>query len=239
MAIAGARSMIRIFILTRTRLLHQGLALALGNHSDFEVTGAARGLQQAVERLREQRPDIALVDVAGAADIDSVRLIRKEVPAVQVVALAVPEVEDLIIGCAEAGIAGYVTRDGSLTDLRAAIRSVSRGETLCSPRIAASLLRRLSDLAAQREPLARPPRLTARELEIVELIDEGLSNKEIATRLCIGLATVKNHVHNILEKLQVSRRGEAAARVRGGLPDGSPSLTTTGSSSPPRSGVGI
>lgn len=218
--------MTSIFILTRTRLLHQGLALALAG--DFEVIGGATAACDAIPSLRAQRPDIALVDVTGASDVDSVRLIHTEVPDVPLVALAVPEVEDLILGCAEAGIAGYVTREGSLADLRATIDSVSRGETLCSPRIAATLLRRLSDLAAQREPIPRAPRLTARELQIVELIDQGLSNKEIASRLCIGLATVKNHVHNVLDKLQVHRRGEAAARLRG-LADGSPSLAAQGS----------
>jgi two-component system nitrate/nitrite response regulator NarL len=231
--------MIRIFIVTRTRLLHQGLELALGGRREFKVIGAASHVQEAIAPLRTQRPDIALLDVAGPSDIDSVGLIRKEFPSVQVIALAVPEVEDLIIGCAEAGIAGYVTRNASLADLRATIESVSRGETLCSPRIAATLLRRLSDLAAQREPIARAPRLTARELQIVELIDEGLSNKEIALRLCIGLATVKNHVHNILDKLQVRRRGEAAARLRGAVAEGSPSLAATGSGSFPRSGASV
>jgi DNA-binding NarL/FixJ family response regulator len=222
--------MTRIFIITRTRLLHQGLALALTNHGEYDVVGGAASAHDAVATLRSQRPDIALVDVAGPADVDSVRLIHAEVPDVPLVALAVPEVEDLILRCAEAGIAGYVTRDGSLLDLRATIESVSRGETLCSPRIAATLLRRLSDLSAQREPIARTPRLTARELQIVELIDQGLSNKEIASRLCIGLATVKNHVHNILDKLGVHRRGEAAARLRS-LPNGSRSLAERGSGS--------
>jgi two-component system, NarL family, nitrate/nitrite response regulator NarL len=207
--------MIRIFIHTRTRLLQQGLALALENHAGFEVVGSAADPAAAVARLRMLRPNMTLVDVAGYADVESVRVIRREVPDVQVVALAVPEVEDLIIDCAEAGVAGYVTREGSLEDLLATLESVSRGETLCSPRIAATLLRRLNDLAASRESAAPLPHLTPRELQVIQLIDEGLSNKEIASRLCIGLATVKNHVHNILDKLQVRRRGEAAARLRG------------------------
>jgi DNA-binding NarL/FixJ family response regulator len=206
-----------VFILTRTRLLQDGLVHALVHCPGLEVVGAGADAGAVLPRIRELRPDVALVDVAGPQGTASVRVIRKECPNVKVVALAVPEVEDLIIGCAEAGVAGYVTREGSLEDLVATLESVSRGETLCSPRIAATLLRRLTDLAAQRDPQPQLPRLTARELQIVGLIDEGLSNKEIASRLCIGLATVKNHVHNILEKLQVHRRGEAAARVNGRL----------------------
>ena len=105
-------------------------------------------------------------------------------------------------------------REGSLDDLRRAIDSVARGESIVSPKMAASLLRRVSTLAADR---AAPPaieELTVREREIVGLIEQGLANKQIAARLNIELATVKNHVHRILEKLDVTRRGEIAARLR-------------------------
>ena len=115
----------------------------------------------------------------------------------------------------EAGAAGYLTRDASLRDLFAALSSAVRDEVLCSPRIVASLARRLARLAEQHATRPTPASLTAREAEVVGLLDAGLSNKEIATRLCIELPTVKNHVHHILEKLHVNRRGEAAARLRG------------------------
>jgi len=93
-----------------------------------------------------------------------------------------------------------------------------RGEAVCSPRVAGALLRRIAALATDGRSDRVPAHLTKREREIMGLIDEGLSNKEIAKRLRIEVATVKNHVHNILEKLQVHRRGEAAARVRAALP---------------------
>jgi DNA-binding NarL/FixJ family response regulator len=115
---------------------------------------------------------------------------------------------------AEAGIAGYVTRTASSADLVTAIESADRGEAVCSPRAAAALLDHVANLAAD---AAEPDgALTARELEILALIDEGLSNKEIAGRLFISVPTVKSHVHNILRKLGASRRGQAAARVRAG-----------------------
>jgi DNA-binding NarL/FixJ family response regulator len=91
---------------------------------------------------------------------------------------------------------------------------VTRGEFLCSPGTAATLLRRVAALAAERHTADNGARLTPREQQVVRLIDEGLSNKEIARRLSIEVRTVKNHVHSILEKLQVRRRGEAAARMR-------------------------
>ena len=134
------------------------------------------------------------------------------------VALGVADADDHVLGCAEAGVAGYVPRDASLDDLVAVIESAFRGEAICSPRIAGSLLRRIATLAAGQNGTMPLAHLTGREREIVRLIDRGLSNKEIARDLGIEVATVKNHVHNILEKLQVRRRGEAAARMRGILP---------------------
>jgi two-component system, NarL family, nitrate/nitrite response regulator NarL len=118
---------------------------------------------------------------------------------------------------AEEGTAGYVPRDAGLADLEACVHSVARGEALYTPRMAAALLRRIAALAAERRP--QPPRakLTLREREIAALMREGLSNKEIASVLSIEASTVKNHVHNILAKLDVHRRAEAAARL-GPLP---------------------
>jgi DNA-binding NarL/FixJ family response regulator len=100
-----------------------------------------------------------------------------------------------------------------LDDIVAATTAVVRGETACSPRVAATLLRRVADRARER-PYSEFAPLTSRERQVVALIDEGLSNKEIAARLCIELSTVKNHVHNLLEKLGARGRAEAAARVR-------------------------
>jgi DNA-binding NarL/FixJ family response regulator len=106
-----------------------------------------------------------------------------------------------------------VAREGSVHDLVDAVERAARGELQCSPQVAGTLIRRLAWRAAAGATLIPSP-LTARESEIVRLIDEGLSNKEIAVRLGIEVATVKNHVHNLLEKLRVRRRSEAAARLR-------------------------
>jgi two-component system nitrate/nitrite response regulator NarL len=127
----------------------------------------------------------------------------------------VPELEQEILECAEAGVAGYVTRNGSLADLIATIESVGRDEIIVSPRVAAALVRRLALLAAERRGPSARRALTSRERDVVMLLEGGLSNKEIAERLCIEVTTVKHHVHNILKKLRVSRRGEAAAKLRG------------------------
>jgi DNA-binding NarL/FixJ family response regulator len=141
---------------------------------------------------------------------------KRLVPGVPIVALGVPDVEGDVLACAEAGIAGYVTREASLEELVAVVRSAVQGELRCSPRIAAGLLRRLSALS-EHGPSAPRVRLTARQREIVRLIGQDLSNKEIAHRLGIEVATVKNHVHNLLEKLNVHRR-TAAVRLLGDQP---------------------
>jgi DNA-binding NarL/FixJ family response regulator len=149
-----------------------------------------------------------------------VRTCACSAPAIRVLALTVSESEEELLAAAEAGISGYVTHQSSLDELVDAVHSVARGEMLCSPRVAALLLRQVGALARREVPVAgldsdrSGERLTMRELEILELIDAGRSNKEIARELYIEVPTVKNHVHNILEKLHACRRGEAAAKVR-------------------------
>jgi DNA-binding NarL/FixJ family response regulator len=209
--------MISVFVVATVRLYQDGLTHALDRRPHIEVLGAAADRDEAVRRITELHPDIVLVDVESPLRLDGVRRISEVAPGIGIVALAVPETEDEILRCAEAGIAGYVTRAGSLDDLVTTLESVARGETICTPRIAARMLSRLGVLAAR--PPAEPDlsHLTPREREVVGLIEGGLSNKEIASELQIELPTVKNHVHRILEKLQVRRRGEAAARVRGSI----------------------
>jgi DNA-binding NarL/FixJ family response regulator len=165
-------------------------------------------------RLQELCPTVVLVDIGPPHGTAMIGVILEASPGSRVIALGMGESESEIIDCAEAGIAGYVAREGSISDLVAAIDSTIRGELPCSPRVAGTLLRRVATLAADRRPQRPGVRLSRRELEVVQLIDDGLSNKEIAQYLCIELATVKNHVHNVLEKLQVRRRSEAAAWMR-------------------------
>lgn len=206
--------MIRVLMVAHIRLYREGLADMLREEPRIEVVGTASGADEAVAALREQEPDVVLLDMAIPDNVWLVRALVAAVPGTKVVALAVPEVEREVLACAEAGVAGYVTREGSIEDVVAAVESVARGEMLCSPRMAATLLQRVATLALERSPQSIEARLTRREIEILDLIDQGLSNKEIARRLTIELSTVKNHVHNVLEKLNVSRRAEAAARVR-------------------------
>jgi DNA-binding NarL/FixJ family response regulator len=216
--------MIRVVIVSGIRLYRDGLAEVLSQQPDVYVVGTADRLPAGLPVMRDSAPEVALVDLGTPDGMALLRELAIVFPGVRVVALGLPETESDVVACAEAGAAGFVPREASLDDLVAAIRCAERGEIRCSPRLAAGLFRRLAqwahgDPAAQGPAPAGPP-LTRREREIVDLIDQGLSNKEIAGRLGIELATVKNHVHNLLEKLRVHRRGEAAARLRTRAPQG-------------------
>jgi two-component system, NarL family, nitrate/nitrite response regulator NarL len=202
----------RVAVIADIRLYREGLVGALARQGiEAAETSATSEL---VSWLRTLRPDVALVDIAERRSAVSLEAIVGNVPEIKVVALGVSETEEEVLSFAEAGVAGYVAREGSLEDLLQTLDSVVHGEVLCSPAIIGSLFRRLGTLALERRPAQAVDRLTARECEIVELIDEGLSNKEIAGRLHIEASTVKSHVHNVLAKLEVRHRAEAAAWAR-------------------------
>jgi two-component system, NarL family, nitrate/nitrite response regulator NarL len=210
---------IRVLIVDDLRLYREGLAHALGQRPQIAVVGTSSRRAAALTEIARLQPAVVLLDMAMPESFVMVRELRECAPDVKVVALAVADDDQDVLACAEVGLAGYVPRDGSFEDLVAAVESAARGELLCSPRMAAALFRRLATLADGREPTRGEQQLTTRELEILRLIGDRLSNKEIAARLSIEVATVKNHVHNILEKLHVHTRSEAAARLRGDRPD--------------------
>jgi two-component system nitrate/nitrite response regulator NarL len=210
--------MVGVAVVADIPLYREGLAQALDHLEGIHVVGTAPSSQDGLEAMADLDPDIALVDVATTDGLAAVRSVVDAVPHAKVVALALHDSEDDVIAFAEAGACGCVFRSGTLADVESVIISVSRGEALLSPRLTARVLSRLSDLAAERPATSAGDRLTSREAEIVQMLDEGLSNKEIAQRLSIAISTVKNHVHSILEKLQVTRRGEAVAVLRGREP---------------------
>jgi DNA-binding NarL/FixJ family response regulator len=158
---------------------------------------------------------VILLDTGLPNSPSTVRDILTVAPASKVVALAVTEQDDEILSYAEAGVSGYVTRDGSYANLVECIRSVARGELLCSPHIAALLLRRVAN--SNSAATVELERLTRREWQVVRLVQEGLTNKEIANNLNIEVSTVKNHVHHMLEKLRVAGRIQLAIRMQRAL----------------------
>jgi two-component system nitrate/nitrite response regulator NarL len=206
---------IRVVIVAGGRLYRDGVEHLLATIPTVDVVATTHTANDAVGLACRHRASVVLFELTVPGSSQAILALRDLTPSVPVVALSVPETEADVIGCAEAGVQGLVSREGSIVDVIAAIEGAARGETVCSPRTTAILLGRLHALA--RGPgldAKRLGRLTSREREIARLIDQGLSNKEISTDLCIELATVKNHVHNILEKLQIRRRVDVGETLR-------------------------
>lgn len=217
-ASAAARaSSPRVVIVSGLRLLREGLAEALTRSSAISVIAAVPDSARARAAIADHAPSIVLIDIELRDSLALVHAINSAPGAPRIVVFAVSDSDDALLPYIEAGINGYVARDGALTDVVATVESVARGETIISPRLAAALFQRLADQRRRREAgnadVARSD-LTLRERQILSLLEQGLTNKEIARTLGIEMATVKNHVHHVLEKMKVSRRGQAAARAR-------------------------
>lgn len=210
---AAGEGLPRVLISSDVRLYREGLATELAGLGRLSIVGAIAGSDLTLLCLSHLSPDVVLLDMALPGCLSLPAALRTE-PAVKFVAFAVSEVEDGALACAEAGISGYVGKNGSAQDLILTIEGALRGEVFCPPQVAGALFRRLATLVNSPGPNPSIAGLTRRELEIMELVDQGQSNKEIARHLRIDPVTVKNHVHNILEKLHVHRRAEAAAVIR-------------------------
>jgi two-component system nitrate/nitrite response regulator NarL len=205
----------RVMVLVDVRLYREGLVRALHGHPTCDVVGSAAIGVAGLELLAATRPAIVLLEAAAAGDRVLVHSIRSIVPQAKIIAFPITDEAHDAIRCAEAGAAGYVSSEASIDELVSTIVRVADGEFPCSPHVAALLAGRVSSLAAQCAPIHPASSLTSREREVLRLIDEeSLSNKEIAGRLGIGVSTVKNHVHHILEKTRVTRRAQAVAHLR-------------------------
>ena len=206
---------ISLLIADDNRLLREGLASMLAEIDDITVVGMASSGSQALDQIRKLLQEIALIDI-GMPDkdgLDVTQSLHKDLPSVKVIILGMPDLTDEIMACIEAGAAGYVLKEASFEYLVETIRLVQRGESFCSPRIAASLFSRIAELAGEQIPESSV-KLTSREVEVINKIADGLSNKEISSKLFIEEQTVKNHVHNILDKLQLHNRLEAVQYAR-------------------------
>ena len=209
---------IHLFIADDNRLLREGLVAMLSEQVDIVVVGTAPGGADAVTQIKSLLPEVALIDI-GMPDKDGIEVtqaLRQAVPEVKVIILGMLDLTDEIMSCIEAGAAGYVLKEASFETLVETIRLIHRGESYCSPQMTASLFSRIAELAYERLPRipADSVKLTGRELEIIGLIAEGLTNKQIAQRLFIETQTVKNHIHNILDKLHLYNRLEAVQYAR-------------------------
>ena len=212
---------IRVLIIHRNRLFREGLAFVLAHQQDITVGGSEAEVGQILGELERLRPDVILIDlgIPGREGLGEAHQIRGVYPRAKILMMGVSELECDVLACAEAGVTGCLPKEASLEDLLNHIQAAAAGEALCSPKVTGLLLSRVAEAGREKQLLQvlGLPNLTRRELEIIALIEEGLSNKEIAIRLQIEIPTVKNHIHKILDKLQLDGRRDAArfARERG------------------------
>jgi DNA-binding NarL/FixJ family response regulator len=206
----------RVLLIEDNRLLREGIAATLDDHGDFEVIAMAED-GDAIPKLKQsgKSPDVVLLDLGleKANSLQLMALLRTELPEARVIAMDIlPEHVD-IVEFVEAGGSGFILKSASFADYVRTIKAVARGEKVLPPVLTASLFTQIveSTLKSGKGIPDSAIQLTNREKEIVDLISEGLSNKEIAARLHIATHTVKSHVHNILEKLTLSSRLQIAA----------------------------
>jgi DNA-binding NarL/FixJ family response regulator len=209
---------LRVVLADDHALYRRGLARLLVERG-LEVVGEASTGMEAVKVAKDKVPDVVVMDLhmPELTGFEATRLLTAQTPATKVLALTVSSDADDVTDAVLAGASGYVLKDASIDEVIDGIRAAAEGEALISPRIAVRLLTRIKDSeSSERVPVAVP--LSDRELEVLRLVADGMGNHEIGEALFIGRSTVRNHISNILMKLQVENRVQAAVRaVRDGI----------------------
>ncbi|MFD1930081.1 MULTISPECIES: response regulator [Nonomuraea] len=202
--------MIRVFLLDDHEVVRRGVAALLESEDDIEVIGEAGTAASAIARIPALRPDVAVLDVRlpDGNGVDVCREVRSALPELQCLMLTSYADDDALFEAVMAGAAGYVLKQIHGSDLVGAVRTVAGGQSLLDPQTTAAMLQRLREQADRKDPLRA---LSEQERHILELIGEGLTNRQIGERLHLAEKTVKNYVSNLLGKLNLQRRTQVAA----------------------------
>jgi len=210
---------LRLLLVDDHALFREGLISLLAYQNDFTVVGEAEDATGALDQARALKPDIVLMDVElpGQDGVSVTRRLKVEMPAVTIVMLTVRDDSQTLFEAIKAGAQGYLVKNVRSRELLEQLRALARGEAAISRRMAARIL---EEIRGQDEPLGPEEELTAREMEVLELVAGRLSNAEIAKRLVVSEHTVKNHMKSILSKLHLHSRRQAAAYgiARGWVP---------------------
>jgi DNA-binding NarL/FixJ family response regulator len=202
---------IRVAVVDDQELFRRGLTMLLGVEDDIEVVGEAGDGVAATDLAAAAVPDVILMDVRmpRRSGIEACLAIKEIAPTARIIMLTVSDEEADLYDAVKNGASGYLLKDSSIDEVAQAIRVVADGQSLISPSMAIKLLDEFKQMSRSDRQQVPSPRLTDRELEVLKLVAQGLNNREIAKRLFISENTVKNHVRNILEKLQLHSRMEA------------------------------
>jgi DNA-binding NarL/FixJ family response regulator len=204
---------IRLLIADDHELFRRGLRMVLEDEDDIEIVDEAGDGEVAVELARDHAPDVVVMDVRmpGLSGIQAARRIKEEEPGTKILVLTISDEEDDLYDAIKAGANGYLLKEISIDEIANAVRSVHSGQSLISPSMASKLLDEFAAMIKKEEQKEEvpAPRLTPREMEVLEHVAQGMNNREIAKALFISENTVKNHVRNILEKLHLHSRMEA------------------------------
>ena len=212
-----------ILIVDDHAIVREGLKMVLDLEADLEVVGQAANGGEAVAMASEITPDLVLMDVLmeGTDGIDACRQIKSNLPDARVLMLTSHSAAEAVEAAMIAGASGYLLKNGGREELLAGIRAVAAGESLLAPNVTANVLERFGNLTRGGGSGERPPTedpLSRREKEVLALVAEGMTNREIAGKLIISDNTVRNHISHIMDKLDITRRSQAAAyAVRGGI----------------------
>jgi DNA-binding NarL/FixJ family response regulator len=205
---------IRVLLIEDNRLLREGLTAMLKEQPDIKVV-ASSGNSDAMQKWRSLKPNVVLLDVGlrSQSSLRLVKLVKRSTPDAKVIVMDLAPVQTELMDYVRAGVSGFVLKDATFDDFLRTIRSVAKGAKVLPPVLTGSLFSQIVDHATRKgtgNPF-KSVKMTSREREVVALIAEGLSNKEIAGRLNLATDTVKSHVHNILEKLALHTRLEIAS----------------------------
>jgi DNA-binding NarL/FixJ family response regulator len=206
---------IRVLIVDDHALFRRGLEMVLAEEPGIELAGEASDGAEAVEKAGEALPDVVLMDIRmpRSSGIEACRAMKEIVPSTKIVMLTISDEEEDLFEAIRAGASGYLLKDIPYDEVADVVRAVHGGQSLINPSMAAKLLTEFAALAkradSERAEQVPAPRLTDREIEVLKLVARGMNNRDIAKELFISENTVKNHVRNILEKLQIHSRMEA------------------------------
>jgi DNA-binding NarL/FixJ family response regulator len=206
---------IRTMIVDDHALFRRGLEMVLDEEPDIELVGQASDGTEAVEKAAESVPDVVLMDIRmpRSNGIEACRAMKEATPSAKIVILTISDEEEDLFEAIRAGASGYLLKDIPLDEVADTVRAVHGGQSLINPSMAGKLLTEFATLAkrddGERAQELPAPRLTEREMQVLKLVARGMNNRDIAKELFISENTVKNHVRNILEKLQIHSRMEA------------------------------